>query len=63
MPECRKIVIVARGDGAPTRQQYLVLADEWITASTAPADPPAEFFVRYIEGHHNFALKPTVFQG
>lgn len=43
--------IVARGDGAPTRQQYLVLADEWITASAAPADPPAEFFVRYIEGH------------
>ncbi len=43
--------IVSRGDGAPTRQQYLVLADEWITASAAPADPPAEFFVRYIEGH------------
>lgn len=43
--------VVARVDGAPTRQQYLVLSDEWIAHSAAPADPLADFFVRYIDGH------------
>ncbi|MBN9178646.1 MAG: winged helix DNA-binding domain-containing protein [Microbacterium sp.] len=43
--------IVPRDDGAPTRQQYIVLANEWITSSVAPADPVAEFFARYVDGH------------
>ncbi|MBN9189784.1 winged helix DNA-binding domain-containing protein [Microbacterium sp.] len=38
-------------EGGPTREQYLVLADEWLTASDAPGDPLAELFVRYIDGH------------
>ncbi len=42
--------IVAR-EGAPTRGQYFVLADEWITPSSGPADPLAELFLRYIDGH------------
>lgn len=38
-------------DAAPTREQYIVRADEWITESTSPADPVAEFFARYIASH------------
>jgi hypothetical protein len=38
-------------EGGPTREQYVVLAEEWIRESSAPADPLAEFFVRYIDGH------------
>ncbi|HET8926566.1 MAG TPA: winged helix DNA-binding domain-containing protein [Microbacterium sp.] len=38
-------------DGAPTREQWLVLCDEWITGSAAPQDPLAELFRRYIAGH------------
>lgn len=38
-------------DGAPTRDQYVVLAEEWIADSTQPADPLAEMFVRYIASH------------
>ncbi|GAA4781857.1 winged helix DNA-binding domain-containing protein [Microbacterium gilvum] len=37
--------------GVEPREQHLVLAEDWITASTAPADPEAELFVRYIAGH------------
>lgn len=37
--------------GAPTREQYLVLAEEWIGPSRHPSDPPAELFVRYLHGH------------
>ncbi|MBW9110473.1 winged helix DNA-binding domain-containing protein [Microbacterium ureisolvens] len=38
-------------DNGPTREQYFVLADEWITDAATPADPMAEFFVRYIASH------------
>ncbi|GAA1927427.1 winged helix DNA-binding domain-containing protein [Microbacterium aoyamense] len=38
-------------DGAPTREQYFVLVDEWIPDAAAPADPLAEFFVRFIASH------------
>lgn len=38
-------------DGGPTREQYVVLNDEWIRDATTPADPLVEFFVRYIDGH------------
>ncbi|WP_084516165.1 winged helix DNA-binding domain-containing protein [Microbacterium luticocti] len=37
--------------GAPTREQHLVLVDEWVTDAAHPADPLAELFVRYIAGH------------
>ena len=42
--------VVAR-EGAPTREQYVVLSEEWIGASVRPSDPLAEFFVRYIGSH------------
>lgn len=42
--------VVAR-DGAPTRHQYLVAAEEWLPDAAAPADPLAELFVRYLAGH------------
>lgn len=38
-------------DGAPTREQALVLCEEWITDAAAPQDPLAELFARYIAGH------------
>lgn len=38
-------------DGGPTREQYVVLADEWIRDAVAPADPLAEFFTRFIQSH------------
>jgi len=37
--------------GGPTREQYVVLAEEWVTDAASPADPPAEFFTRFIESH------------
>lgn len=42
--------VVPRENG-PTREQYLVLTEEWITDAAAPADPHAEMFVRYIASH------------
>lgn len=42
--------VVSR-DGAPTREQVLVLSEEWIAESAAPQDPLAELFRRYIVGH------------
>jgi hypothetical protein len=42
--------VVSR-DSGPTREQYIVRADEWIPAPAAPADPLAEFFARYIASH------------
>jgi hypothetical protein len=42
--------VVPRASG-PTREQYWVLADEWITDAATPIDPLAEFFVRYIASH------------
>lgn len=38
-------------DNGPTREQYLVLTEEWITDAATPADPHAEMFVRYIASH------------
>lgn len=38
-------------DGGPTREQYLVLTEEWIGDAASPADPLAEFFVRYVASH------------
>ncbi|MBD3941902.1 AlkZ family DNA glycosylase [Microbacterium sp. NEAU-LLC] len=42
--------VVARAEG-PTREQYLVLTEEWIRDPAIPADPLAELFVRYIASH------------
>ncbi|MET0830203.1 MAG: winged helix DNA-binding domain-containing protein [Microbacterium sp.] len=42
--------VVPRATG-PTREQYIVRTDEWVTDSASPADPLAEFFVRYIASH------------
>ena len=45
-------------DTGPTREQYIVRTDEWVTdastglsASASPADPLAEMLVRYIASH------------
>ncbi len=37
--------------GGPTREQYVVLAEEWLPHARTPDDPLAELFVRYIDGH------------
>lgn len=42
--------VVARASG-PTREQYVVLTEEWVTDAASPADPLAELFVRYIASH------------
>ena len=42
--------VVSR-EGGPTREQYIVLTEEWIADAAAPADPYAEMFVRYIASH------------
>lgn len=42
--------VVAR-DGSVAREQLFVLADDHIPVVPAPADPLAELFVRYIDGH------------
>lgn len=42
--------VVPRATG-PTREQYFVLTDDWIRDAATPADPLAEFFVRYIASH------------
>lgn len=42
--------VVAR-EGGVSREQYFVLVEEHIRESDSPADPAAEFFVRYIDGH------------
>jgi hypothetical protein len=42
--------VVPRESG-PTREQHLVLTDEWVRDAVTPADPLAELFVRYIDGH------------
>jgi len=42
--------VVPRETG-PTREQFWVLAEEWASHQAAPADPLAEFFVRYIASH------------
>lgn len=42
--------VVRRAAGI-TREQYLVLCEDWITDAAAPADPVTELFVRFIDGH------------
>lgn len=42
--------VVPRETG-PTREQYVVLVTEWCTDAATPADPLAELFARYIDGH------------
>lgn len=42
--------VVPRESG-PTREQYVVLVEDWVTDAASPADPIAEFFVRYIASH------------
>lgn len=42
--------VVARSGGL-TREQRIVRVDEWVTDAAAPADPTAELFARYVEGH------------
>ena len=42
--------VVARTNG-PSREQLWVLFDEWIADAASPADPLAEYFVRYIASH------------
>ncbi|MFS0733745.1 winged helix DNA-binding domain-containing protein [Microbacterium sp. 1P10UB] len=37
--------------GGPTREQYIVRTDEWITDAAAPVEPLAELFTRYIGSH------------
>ena len=38
-------------EGGPTREQYVVLIEEWVTDAATPVDPLAEYFVRYIGSH------------
>jgi hypothetical protein len=42
--------VVLRESG-PTREQYIVRTDEWVTDAASPADPLAEFFARYVASH------------
>jgi hypothetical protein len=42
--------VVAR-EGAPSREQYFVLVDEWIPDQADPTDPLAEFFARFVASH------------
>ncbi|WP_029151380.1 winged helix DNA-binding domain-containing protein [Microbacterium indicum] len=37
--------------GLEPAEQRIVLVDEWIPAAPEPADPVAEMFVRYVDGH------------
>ena len=38
-------------EGGPTREQYIVRTDEWVTSAASPADPAAEFFARFVASH------------
>ncbi|MET0736505.1 MAG: winged helix DNA-binding domain-containing protein [Microbacterium sp.] len=42
--------VVPRESG-PTREQFVVLAEEWIAESLTPADPLLELFTRYVASH------------
>jgi len=42
---------VAPRQGGPGREQYIVLAEDWIADAAPPRDPAAEMFVRYIASH------------
>ncbi|BDV29953.1 winged helix DNA-binding domain-containing protein [Microbacterium terricola] len=38
-------------EGGPTREQYIVRTDEWLSDVATPADPLAEMFARFIASH------------
>lgn len=38
-------------DGAPSRDQYVVATEDWISETAASDDPLVDLFVRYISGH------------
>jgi hypothetical protein len=38
-------------EGRPTREQHIVLAEEWIRHSSAPPDPLAELATRFVASH------------
>lgn len=38
-------------EAGPTREQYIVLAEEWAGDAATPADPHAELFARYVAAH------------
>lgn len=38
-------------EGGPSREQYIVLSDEWLREAAFPADPLAEMFARFIASH------------
>lgn len=42
--------VVAR-DSGPTREQHIVLTEEWVTEPATPSEPLADYFVRFIAGH------------
>jgi len=42
---------VVHREDAVSREQLFMLAEDWIPETPAPADPLAELFVRYIDGH------------
>jgi hypothetical protein len=42
---------VVHRDDAVSREQLFMLAEDWIPDAPLPADPLAELFVRYVEGH------------
>lgn len=48
---------VVTADDRPTREQRLVLVDEWIGESAYPEDPLAELLVRYLDGHGPATLR------
>jgi DNA glycosylase AlkZ-like len=37
--------------GGPTREQFWVLTEDWVTDAASPPDPLAEYFHRYIASH------------
>ena len=42
--------VVTRESG-PSREQYVVLTDEWVIDPASPSDPAAELFARFITSH------------
>ena len=38
-------------EGGPSREQFIVRTDEWVTDAASPGDPLPEFFARYIASH------------
>ncbi|OZB88775.1 MAG: hypothetical protein B7X41_06385 [Microbacterium sp. 14-71-5] len=42
---------VVHRDDAVSREQLFMLGEEWLPETVPPADPLAELFVRYVDGH------------